>query len=118
MKQSVGVLVYMTENGRLFVFLVHPCRPFWAKKDIGAWSIPRGELGEGEEPLAAARRKFAEETGQSSGGWADNLPSIFAPMPHPKNESHMRNCQNEPAAHECRVRLWAVHVRGTPRAIA
>ena len=45
------------------VFLVHPGGPFWAKKDVGAWTIPKGELGAGEEPLAAARREFEEETG-------------------------------------------------------
>ena len=45
------------------VFLVHPGGPFWAKKDLGAWSIPKGEYVEDEEPLAAARREFTEETG-------------------------------------------------------
>ena len=45
------------------LFLVHPGGPFWAKKDLGAWSIPKGEFGEGEEPLDAARREFMEETG-------------------------------------------------------
>jgi predicted NUDIX family NTP pyrophosphohydrolase len=45
------------------VFLVHPGGPFWQKKDLGAWSIPKGEVAAGEEPLAAARREFAEETG-------------------------------------------------------
>ena len=45
------------------MFLVHPGGPFWAKKDLGAWSLPKGELEEGEEPLAAAVREFTEETG-------------------------------------------------------
>jgi predicted NUDIX family NTP pyrophosphohydrolase len=47
----------------LQIFLIHPGGPFFAKKDAGAWSIPKGEIGEGEEPLAAARREFEEETG-------------------------------------------------------
>jgi predicted NUDIX family NTP pyrophosphohydrolase len=45
------------------VFLVHPGGPFWAKKDLGAWSIPKGGIEEGEDPLEAARREFEEETG-------------------------------------------------------
>ena len=45
------------------MFLGHPGGPFWAKKDAGAWSIPKGEIDEGEDPLAAAKREFAEETG-------------------------------------------------------
>jgi predicted NUDIX family NTP pyrophosphohydrolase len=47
----------------LEVFLVHPGGPFWARKDDGAWSIPKGEINPGEDPLAAGRREFAEETG-------------------------------------------------------
>lgn len=49
------------------VFLIHPGGPFWAKKDAGAWSIPKGEINEGEDPLAAARREFSEETGFDAG---------------------------------------------------
>jgi predicted NUDIX family NTP pyrophosphohydrolase len=52
----------------LEVLLVHPGGPFWAKKDAGAWSIPKGEYSEGENPLAAAKREFAEETGVSLDG--------------------------------------------------
>lgn len=62
MKTSAGILLYRREP-ELQVFLVHPGGPFWAKKDLGAWSIPKGELGEGEEPLAAAIRELREETG-------------------------------------------------------
>ena len=50
------------------MFLVHPGGPFWAKKDTGAWSIPKGEFPEGENPLAAARREFEEETGVVADG--------------------------------------------------
>jgi predicted NUDIX family NTP pyrophosphohydrolase len=60
---SAGFLLYRRRTGRLEVFLVHPGGPFWAKKDEGAWSIPKGECAEGEEPMAAARREVAEETG-------------------------------------------------------
>ena len=52
----------------LEVLLVHPGGPFWAKKDLGAWSIPKGEFDEGEEPLAAAKREFREELGSEPRG--------------------------------------------------
>ena len=66
-KRSAGLLVYRTAKGFLEVFLVHPGGPFWAKKDSGAWSIPKGEF-EMEEPLAAARREFREEIGVDIAG--------------------------------------------------
>jgi predicted NUDIX family NTP pyrophosphohydrolase len=62
-KQSAGLLLYRVREGALEVFLVHPGGPFWAKKDLGVWSIPKGEMDEGEELLEAARREFEEETG-------------------------------------------------------
>src|SRR5436189_4031381 len=62
-KQSAGVLVYRTRNNLVEVLLVHPGGPFWAKKDEGVWSIPKGEPGEGEAGLDTARREFQEETG-------------------------------------------------------
>jgi predicted NUDIX family NTP pyrophosphohydrolase len=68
MKRSAGILVYRRSRGGLEVFLVHPGGPFWAKKDAGAWSIPKGEVDESEEGLAAAKREFLEEVGQSIGG--------------------------------------------------
>jgi predicted NUDIX family NTP pyrophosphohydrolase len=68
-RQSAGILLYKrTGNGGVRVFLVHPGGPLWAKKDDGAWSIPKGEYEAGEEPLAAARREFAEETGSAIDG--------------------------------------------------
>ena len=60
---SAGLLLYRIRDGNLEVFLVHPGGPFWAKKDLGVWSIPKGEMDEGEELLEAARREFEEETG-------------------------------------------------------
>lgn len=62
-KRSAGILLYDLEDGALRVLLVHPGGPFWARKDLGAWSIPKGEYEDGEEPYAAALREFAEETG-------------------------------------------------------
>ena len=61
-KESAGILAYRWRDG-LEVFLVHPGGPYWARKDLGAWSIPKGEIGSEEEGLDAARREFLEETG-------------------------------------------------------
>jgi predicted NUDIX family NTP pyrophosphohydrolase len=61
------------------VLLVHPGGPFWAKKDEGAWSIPKGEIGDGEDPLAAARREFEEETGVAPDGDFTPLGSLQQP---------------------------------------
>lgn len=62
-KRSAGILMYRGAGPELELLLVHPGGPFWAKKDQGAWSIPKGEYGEGEEPLACAAREFEEELG-------------------------------------------------------
>ena len=61
--KSAGILLYRFREGVLQVLLAHPGGPFWAKKDAGAWTIPKGEIGDSEEPLAAARRELREETG-------------------------------------------------------
>lgn len=68
--RSAGLLVYDVVDGETRVLLVHPGGPFWAHKDQGAWSIPKGEHAHDEDPLAAARREFAEELGEitQSGG--------------------------------------------------
>lgn len=68
MKKSAGILVYRHINKKIEFFLVHPGGPLWAKKDAGAWSIPKGEYEDGEDPLQAARREFEEETGQTVSG--------------------------------------------------
>jgi predicted NUDIX family NTP pyrophosphohydrolase len=61
---SAGILLYRRSGGALNVLLVHPGGPFWARRDEGVWSIPKGEYEDGsEEPLVAARREFAEELG-------------------------------------------------------
>lgn len=62
-KRSAGIVLYRVRDGDLEVFLVHPGGPYWSNKDDGAWSIPKGEFEEGDDPLAAARREFHEETG-------------------------------------------------------
>jgi predicted NUDIX family NTP pyrophosphohydrolase len=62
-KRSAGILLYRIRSGRLEVLLAHPGGPFWAKKDAGAWTIPKGEIDEAEDAMAAARRELAEETG-------------------------------------------------------
>lgn len=67
-KKSAGLLLYRIEKKMLEVFLVHPGGPFWAKKDDGAWSIPKGEFGDDEDPLVAAKRELEEETGFTVSG--------------------------------------------------
>lgn len=62
---SAGLLLYKRVGDELRVLLVHPGGPYWARKDAGAWSIPKGEYTDGEQPRAAALREFAEETGQA-----------------------------------------------------
>jgi predicted NUDIX family NTP pyrophosphohydrolase len=62
-KMSAGLLMFRRRNAEVEFFLVHPGGPFWRKKDLGAWSIPKGEYAEDEEPLEAAKREFQEETG-------------------------------------------------------
>ena len=68
MRKSAGILLYKQDKKQLEVFLVHPGGPFWKGKESGAWSIPKGEFAENEEPLAAAQREFLEETGKEVGG--------------------------------------------------
>jgi predicted NUDIX family NTP pyrophosphohydrolase len=67
-KRSAGVLIYRQSAAGLEVLLVHPGGPYWAKKDEGAWSVPKGECDPGEDGLAAARRELAEETGLTPSG--------------------------------------------------
>lgn len=62
-RRSAGLLMYRLRNQTVEILLVHPGGPFWANKDLGAWSIPKGEYSEPEDPLDAARREFQEETG-------------------------------------------------------
>ena len=62
-KQSAGILLYRQKDRATEVFLVHPGGPFWKKKDAGAWTVPKGEINEQEDALAAALREFTEETG-------------------------------------------------------
>ncbi len=62
-KKSAGILMFRRKEGSLEVFLVHPGGPYWAKKDLASWSIPKGELEGEEDALSAAKREFHEETG-------------------------------------------------------
>ncbi len=81
-KQSSGILLYRRRGGEPEVFLVHPGGPFFAKKDLGAWSIPKGELGPGEDALTAAMREFEEETGKAlqEDKRADGVPIALTPI--------------------------------------
>jgi predicted NUDIX family NTP pyrophosphohydrolase len=62
-KESAGLLLYRRRDGRLEVLLGHPGGPYWSRRDDGAWSIPKGGMNPGEDPLSAAEREFFEETG-------------------------------------------------------
>src|ERR1051325_3552690 len=74
-KRSAGIRLHRRRGGAREVFLVHPGGPFWAKKDAGAWTIPKGEIAEGEDLLEAAKREFVEETGfQIEGEFAGLAP--------------------------------------------
>jgi predicted NUDIX family NTP pyrophosphohydrolase len=75
-KKSAGLLLYRNVSESLEVFLVHPGGPFWAKKDDSSWSIPKGEIGEGEDPLEAAKREFHEETGFAVEGKFEALEPV------------------------------------------
>jgi predicted NUDIX family NTP pyrophosphohydrolase len=76
-KRSAGIVLYRRTDGGPELLLVHPGGPFWAKKDDGAWSIPKGEYAEADDPLAAALREFEEETGTAlDGAGAVELGSV------------------------------------------
>jgi len=75
-KRSAGILLYRRDDWALRVLLVHPGGPFWAKRDAGAWSIPKGEYGEGEDALDCAKRGFAEELGRAPEGDFQDLGEV------------------------------------------
>ena len=75
-KRSAGLLLFRRTPDGPQVLLVHPGGPFWAKKDLGAWTIPKGEYEDGEEPLEAAKREFEEETSHRPVGTFHPLSSV------------------------------------------
>jgi len=77
-KTTAGLLLYR-RCPELEVFLVHPGGPFWTRKDAGAWSIPKGEVEDGEDPLQAAKREFTEETGFTISGEFRSLDPLKQP---------------------------------------
>ena len=78
-KKSAGILLYRRKAAELEVLLAHPGGPFWTKRDLGAWTLPKGEIDEGEDPYAAARREFVEETGFEPGDSALALEPVTQP---------------------------------------
>lgn len=78
-KKSAGILVYRNNHGETEVLLVHPGGPFWANKDLNAWSVPKGEFEESEDPFNAAIREFIEETGFLPEGEFISLESVKQP---------------------------------------
>src|SRR3954468_9642416 len=75
-RKSAGILLYKQAVDGVRVLLVHPGGPFWSKRDLGAWSVPKGEYSDGEQPEAAARREFAEELGAEPDGALQPLGEI------------------------------------------
>ena len=75
-RKSAGILMYKRAADGISVLLVHPGGPFWSKRDIGAWSIPKGEYADAEQAEAAARREFAEELGREFQGRLEPLGEI------------------------------------------
>lgn len=82
-KLSAGVLLYRERAGVVDVLIVHPGGPFWARKDEGAWSIPKGEYADGDDAWAAAQREFAEELGLPI---PDGTPIDFGPVKQPSGK--------------------------------
>jgi predicted NUDIX family NTP pyrophosphohydrolase len=82
-KLSAGLLLYRVVDGSVDVLIVHPGGPFWAKKDDGAWSIPKGEYLDGEDPWLAARREFEEELGKTP---PDGPRVDFPPLRQPSGK--------------------------------
>ncbi|HKY73143.1 MAG TPA: NUDIX domain-containing protein [Nitrospira sp.] len=78
-KLSAGIILYRRRETGLEVLIVHPGGPFWAKRDDGAWSIPKGEYVEGEDPLSVAKREFYEEIGSRLTGPCLELPPVTQP---------------------------------------
>lgn len=76
LKLSAGILLYRFYEGALQVLLAHPGGPFWAKKDLGSWTIPKGEFTEPELPLEAALRELEEETGIKVSGNLTELTPV------------------------------------------
>jgi len=74
--RSAGILLYRFRSGRVEVLLAHPGGPFWARRDDGAWTIPKGLIDAGETPEAAARREFSEELGAEATGTLVPLGSV------------------------------------------
>jgi predicted NUDIX family NTP pyrophosphohydrolase len=79
-KKSAGILLWKRQGGALRVLLVHPGGPFWRSKDAGAWSLPKGEYDDAEDPLAAARRELVEELGLSAATAAAAPDDAFVPL--------------------------------------
>ncbi len=75
-KQSAGLLMFRLRNGQTEFLLVHPGGPFWKNKDVGAWTIPKGEIEPGEDPLVTARREFQEELGFEAQGNFMEMPTV------------------------------------------
>lgn len=106
-RKSAGLLLFRNPGPDLQVFLVHPGGPFWARKDEGAWSIPKGEFADGEDPLDAAKREFKEETGFEVAG--EFLPMV--PLRQPSGKTvHAWAVQGEVDASAIRSNTFSIEL--------
>ena len=96
-KRSAGVLLFRRGRNEIEVLLAHPGGPFWKNKDDGAWSIPKGEYGENEDPLAAAKREFAEETGLTSRGISFPWARFASPAAKWSQRGHWKETSTPPS---------------------
>jgi predicted NUDIX family NTP pyrophosphohydrolase len=85
-KRSAAIMMWKRDGGRLQVLLVHPGGPFWRSKDLGAWSLPKGEYDDSEGALTAARRELIEELGPSVGWIAAKPDDAFVPLGEAKQK--------------------------------
>lgn len=104
-KKSAGILLYRRNGGRIEVLLGHPGGPFWKNRDLGVWTIPKGVIDEGEDPYAAARREFIEETGVVPGDTCVEL----TPLRQPSGKTiHVWAVEGDCAADEVKSNLFSM----------
>ena len=111
-KLSAGVLLYRVRDGVVEVLIVHPGGPFWARKDDGVWSIPKGEYSDGEDPWTVALREFSEELGLAAPAGSSPAPtapdwSAGSPIALTERGSRSRRRTTRPMRRRTRISSMA-----------